>query len=70
MAGLAREATAYGEGWAGAGRAGTVGPDPRKDSNKNLIFQFQLNLDFGKTWRNSSRRFRMNLDMRIFLKFF
>jgi hypothetical protein len=40
---------AYGEGWASAGRAGTVGPDPRKDSNKKLIFKFQLNLDFGKT---------------------
>jgi hypothetical protein len=40
---------AYGEGWASAGRAGTVGPDPRNDSNKKLIFKFQLNLDFGKT---------------------
>jgi hypothetical protein len=45
-------------------------PDSRRDSNRKLIFEFQLNLNFGKTWRNSSRRSRRNLDMRIFPKFF
>jgi hypothetical protein len=29
-----------------------------------------MNLDFGKTLRISIRRFRRNLDMRIFPKFF
>jgi hypothetical protein len=31
--------------------------------------RFQINLDFGKTLRISTRRFRRNLDMRIFPKF-
>jgi hypothetical protein len=29
-----------------------------------------MNLDFGTTLRNFTRRFRRNLDMRIFPKFF
>jgi hypothetical protein len=58
-----------GEGWAGTGRAGLVGLDPREDSNEKLIFEFQLNLDFGKTLRNFTRRFRRNREMRIFPKF-
>jgi hypothetical protein len=33
--GLAREAAAYGERWAGVGGAGLVGPDPREYSNEN-----------------------------------
>jgi hypothetical protein len=32
-----------------------------------LIFEFQLNLDFGKTLGYSTKRFRRNLHMRIFL---
>jgi hypothetical protein len=44
-------------------------PDPREDSIKSLIFEFQGFLEFGKTSRNSRRRFRSNLDMGIFSKF-
>jgi hypothetical protein len=29
-----------------------------------------MNLEFGRTLRNFTRRFRRNLDMRIFPKFF
>jgi hypothetical protein len=32
--------------------------------------KFQKNLEFGKNWRNFTRRFRRILDMRIFPKFF
>jgi hypothetical protein len=35
-----------------------------------LDFKFQRIWKFGKTWRNSTRRFRRNLDMGIFPKFF
>jgi hypothetical protein len=70
LAGPVRKVMPCGEGWADAGRAGPTGPNPKKDSNEILIFEFQLNLDLGKTWRNSSRRFRRNLDMWIFPKFF
>jgi hypothetical protein len=48
-------------------RPGPVWPDPRKTLNGRMNFEFQLNLDFGKTLRNSTRRFRWNLDMGIFL---
>jgi hypothetical protein len=37
---------------------------------QEMIFKFQCILEFGKTLRNSTRRFRRNLDMRIFSKFF
>jgi hypothetical protein len=47
-----------------------AGLDPRGDFKWNMIFEFQMNLDFGKTLRISIRRFRRNLDMRIFPKFF
>jgi hypothetical protein len=49
---------------------GPAGPDSEKDSNRKLIFEIQFHLDFGKIWRNSTKRFRRNLDMRIFPKFF
>jgi hypothetical protein len=52
------------------GRVGPVGPDPRRGFKWKLIFEFQINLDFGKPLRNSIKRFRRNLDMRIFPKFF
>jgi hypothetical protein len=52
------------------GQTGPTGLDPRGDSNGNLISEFQGFLEFGKTLRNSTRRFRRNLDMRIFPKFF
>jgi hypothetical protein len=35
-----------------------------------IDFEFQMNLDFSKTLRNFTRRFRKTLDMRIFPKFF
>jgi hypothetical protein len=61
------------EAVAGGGRAcwrGWTGLDPRGDSNGNLIFKFQGFLEFGKTLRNYTRRFRRNLGMGIFPKFF
>jgi hypothetical protein len=51
-------------------RTGPIGPGPRKNSNGKIIFGFQLSLDFGKTLRNYTMRFKRNLDMRIFPKFF
>jgi hypothetical protein len=51
-----------------ARRAGWV--RPQEEFKWKLIFEFQLNLNFGKTLGNSIRRFRRNLDMRIFPKFF
>jgi hypothetical protein len=38
------------------GRPGLVGPNPRKNSNGSLIFEFQRCSEFGKTWRYSTRR--------------
>jgi hypothetical protein len=52
--------------WAGM----TDWPDSRRDSNRNLIFEFSMFLELGKTLRNCTRRFRRNLDMRIFPKSF
>jgi hypothetical protein len=58
-----------------AGKGWTITTDwaslirPGEKSNRNLIFKFQLNLDFGKTLRFSTRRFRRNLDKGIFPKF-
>jgi hypothetical protein len=45
-----------------------VVPDPLGKSNGNFIFEFQLNLDFDKTLRFSTRRFRRNLEKGIFPK--
>jgi hypothetical protein len=55
--------------WGKGGPMRWTGPDPREDSNKSLSFKFQGFLEFGKTWRNSIRRFRRNLDMGILPKF-
>jgi hypothetical protein len=52
------------------GRLGWVGPFPREGFKMEIDFEFQMNLDFGKTLRNFTRRFRRNMDMRIFPKFF
>jgi hypothetical protein len=49
---------------------GLAGPDIKENSNKSLIFEFQGFLEFCQTCRNSTRRFRRNLDMEIFPKFF
>jgi hypothetical protein len=48
--------------------AGWVGL--KRDFKWKTDFEIQLNSDFGKTLRNSIRRFRRNLDMRIFPEFF
>jgi hypothetical protein len=64
--------------WAewGRWRPGETGPrseaglDSEEDLKRKLVFKFHLNLDFGKSWRKFTRRFRRNLDMGIFLKFF
>jgi hypothetical protein len=50
--------------------AGWSGPDPRGKFRRDLIFEIKMNLDFGKTLRIFTMRFRRNLDMGIFLKFF
>jgi hypothetical protein len=54
----------------GPGRCRRSRLDPRGDFVWILIFEFQMNLDFGKTLRISIRRLKRNLDMRIFPKFF
>jgi hypothetical protein len=47
-----------------------VGPVPGEISNGKTDFDFQLILDFDKNLANFTRRFRRNLDMRIFPKIF
>jgi hypothetical protein len=51
-----------------AGWAGWAGL--RRDFKWKIDFEIQLNPDFGKALRNSTRGFKRNLDMRIFSKFF
>jgi hypothetical protein len=51
-------------------RLGRAGPVPREGFKMEIDFEFQMNLNFGKTLMNFTRRFRRNLDMRIFPKFF
>jgi hypothetical protein len=46
--------------------SGEAGPDPRRKFRRDLIFEIQMNLDFGKTLRSSTRRFRRTLDKGIF----
>jgi hypothetical protein len=41
-------------------------PVPREGFKMEIDFEFQMNLDFGKTLWNFTKRFRRNLDMRIF----
>jgi hypothetical protein len=43
---------------------------PRREIKWKIDFEFQMNLDFGRTLRNFTRRFRRNLDMKIFLNSF
>jgi hypothetical protein len=52
------------------GRLGRAVPVPREGFKMEIDFEFQMNLDFGKTLRNFTRRFRRNLDMIIFPEFF
>jgi hypothetical protein len=49
---------------------GEAGPYPRRKFRRDLIFEIQLNLDFGENLRISKTRFRRNLDMGTFPKFF
>jgi hypothetical protein len=63
---LAKEAAAHGGRVGRCGRTGPAGPGPRGDSDGNLIFEFHRFLEFGKTLRNSTMRFRRNLGMGIF----
>jgi hypothetical protein len=65
--GLNTDTTACGLKQAGAGEAGL---DPRRKFRWDLIFEIQMNLNFGRTLRISKKRFRRNLDMWIFPKFF
>jgi hypothetical protein len=63
------EAVTYGEGrggWSWAGRDEFLG----KIQMEKMIFEFHWNLKFGKTLGNCTRRFKRNLDMRVFPKFF
>jgi hypothetical protein len=46
--------------------SGEARPDPRRKFRRDLIFEIQMNLDFGKTLRSSTRRFRRTLDKGIF----
>jgi hypothetical protein len=55
-------------GWCVAGWAGWAGL--RRDFKWKIDFEIQLNPDFGKALRNSTRGFKRNLDMRIYSKFF
>jgi hypothetical protein len=58
-----------GEEWVGSvDWAGWAGP--QGEIKWEFDVEFQLNLDFGMTFRNSTRRFRRNFDMKIFPKFF
>jgi hypothetical protein len=49
--------------------AGEARPDHRRKFRWDLIFEIQMNLNFGKTLRISTRIFRRNLDMEIIHKF-
>jgi hypothetical protein len=64
LTGPAKEAAAYGGGMGWLGRLGRLGRTPGRN------FEFQFNLDHGKTLRNSTRRFRRNMVIEIFPKFF
>jgi hypothetical protein len=68
--GPAKEVASYRVRVGQGSRPAPVGPDPRKNSNGSLIFKFQGFLEFGKTWRNYTMRFKRNLDMGNFPKFF
>jgi hypothetical protein len=65
--------------WAGEGCSGLRRGASRREANwsgsqgkiqMELIFECQMNLEFGKTLKNFTRGLRRNLDTRIFPKFF
>jgi hypothetical protein len=47
-----------------------IEPDSRRRFCQELICNFQWILEFGRTLRISTRRFRRNFDVGIFPKFF
>jgi hypothetical protein len=58
-------------GWGGRrGRPWLGRTRSRARIQKEIIFEFQLILEFGRTLENSTRTFRRNFDMRIFPKIF
>jgi hypothetical protein len=70
-----------GRGWAqegemGSGPAEGQGPDGWVENwrwaqaQKQILFKFQLILEFGRTLENCTRRFRKKFDMEIFPKIF
>jgi hypothetical protein len=67
---------AYWAGWArwwpvGSGRPTQASwARSQEEIQMELIFKFQMNLEFGKTLRNFTRRYRRNLNLRILTKFF
>jgi hypothetical protein len=50
--------------------SGTHKPRSQEKIQMELVFEFQMNLEFCKTLRNFIRRFRRNLDFSFFPKFF
>jgi hypothetical protein len=52
------------------GRGGRRGGSRLGQNSKEILFEFQLILEFGRTLENCTRRFRRNLDMGIFPKIF
>jgi hypothetical protein len=59
--------------WGGLGRLGvswTGCAGPRRELKWKFDIEFQMNLNFEWTLRNFAMRFRRNLDVRIFPKFF
>jgi hypothetical protein len=52
------------------GGTGPAGLDCSRRFKGKFIFEFQMNWDLGKTLRNFTRRFRRNMDMKFFSKFF
>jgi hypothetical protein len=50
-----------GRGWAKSGAG---------QNSKEILFEFQLILEFGRTLENCTRRFRRNLDTGIYPKIF
>jgi hypothetical protein len=56
--------------WGKLGRCCEARPDSKEVSIRKLVFKFQMNLDFRKILRNLTRKFRNNLGIGIFPKFF
>jgi hypothetical protein len=56
-------------GWKERWAAARLNPEPSQNS-KEILFEFQLILEFGRTLEICTRRFRKKFDMRIFPKVF